>query len=81
MDTVLPNEPPYYLRLGKKVTVNFGQPIELTELVNQLRRDQVPEQDARQVLTDRIEAEMDRLRVETERLHNLSLGKGDVATG
>lgn len=78
MDTVLPNEPPYYLRLGKKVTVNFGKPIELTDIVTQLRQDQVPEQDARKAITDRIEAEMEKLRIETEQLHNVSLGKGDI---
>ena len=59
MDTVLPNEPPYYLRLGKKVTMNFGKPIELTELVMSLRRDEIPEPEARKVITDRIEKEMD----------------------
>lgn len=59
MDTVLPNEPPYYLRLGKKVTVNFGQPIDLTELMGALRRDEIPEPDARKVITDRIEKEME----------------------
>lgn len=59
MDTVLPNEPPYYLRLGKTVTVNFGQPIEFTDLITGLRRDEIPEPDARKVITDRIEAEME----------------------
>lgn len=59
MDTVLPNEPPYYLRLGKTVTVNFGQPIELTDLITGLRREEVPETDARKVITDRIESEME----------------------
>lgn len=59
MDSVLPNEPPYYLRLGKKVTVNFGQPIDLAELVGGLRRDEIAEPDARKAITDRIEKEME----------------------
>ncbi|GJQ79523.1 putative transferase, partial [Trypoxylus dichotomus] len=32
MDDVLPNEPPYYLRLFKKLTLNFGNPIDFSEL-------------------------------------------------
>lgn len=59
MDTVLPNEPPYYLRLGKRVTVNFGQPIELADLIAGLRKDEIPEPDARKVITERIEKEME----------------------
>lgn len=59
MDTVLPNEPPYYLRLGKHVTVNFGNPIDLSELITSLRKDNMPEPDARKVITDRLEQEME----------------------
>lgn len=59
MDTVLPNEPPYYLRLGKNVTINFGQPIDLTEMIGALKNDHVPEPEARKVITDHIEKEME----------------------
>lgn len=59
MDSVLPNEPPYYLRLGKHVTVNFGSPIDLTDIIAGLRNEEVPEPDARKVITDQIEKEME----------------------
>lgn len=56
---MLPNEPPYYLRLGKRVTVNFGQPIDLSELISGVRKDEVAEPEARKMITDRIEMEME----------------------
>lgn len=33
MDDVLPNEPPYVLRLRKNLTFNYGDPIDMTEMV------------------------------------------------
>lgn len=59
METVLPNEPPYILRVGKKVTINFGDPIDLNELVKSLKERNIPEPEARKVITDRIEEELD----------------------
>lgn len=58
MDTVLPNYPPYILQLRKKVTINVGQPIDLKDLVAKLREKQMPESEARKVITDRIQEEM-----------------------
>ncbi|XP_058828852.1 tafazzin isoform X3 [Topomyia yanbarensis] len=69
METVLPNEPPYYLRLGKKLTYNFGKPIDLNELMQRLRESPVSEEDARRIITDRIQEEMMVLKEETETLH------------
>ncbi|XP_053683393.1 tafazzin isoform X2 [Sabethes cyaneus] len=69
MDTVLPNEPPYYLRLGKKLTYNFGKPIDLNQLLNKLRASPVSEEEARKMITDKIQEEMMVLKAETERLH------------
>ncbi|XP_055602729.1 tafazzin isoform X2 [Uranotaenia lowii] len=69
METVLPNEPPYYLRTGKKLTYNFGKPINLNDLMEGLRRDPVSEEDARRIITDKIQEEMMTLKEETERLH------------
>lgn len=69
MDTVLPNEPPYYLRLGKKLTYNFGKPIDLNLLMDKLKASPVTEEEARKIITDRIQEEMMVLKQETERLH------------
>lgn len=69
MDTVLPNAPPYYLRFGKKLTYNFGTPIDLSELIDTLRKRNTSEPEARKIITDRIQEEMMRLKKETEELH------------
>lgn len=58
MDDVLPNEPPYYLRMGKKLTYNFGNPIDLSALMERLRSSPVSEEEARKQITDRIQEEM-----------------------
>lgn len=70
MDDVLPNEPPYYLRMGKKLTYNFGNPIDLSALMERLRSSPVSEEEARKIITDRIQDEMMVLKQETERLHS-----------
>uniref|UniRef100_A0A182NHI6 Tafazzin n=1 Tax=Anopheles dirus TaxID=7168 RepID=A0A182NHI6_9DIPT len=70
MDDVLPNEPPYYLRMGKKLTYNFGNPIDLGALMERLRSSPVSEEEARKMITDRIQEEMMQLKQETERLHS-----------
>ena len=33
MEQILPNEPPYYPRVGQRVTMNVGKPIDLTEVL------------------------------------------------
>ena len=58
MDSVLPNEPPYYLRLGKRLTYNFGQPIDLSAILNRLKETPVSEVEARKIITDKIQEEM-----------------------
>lgn len=58
METVLPNEPPYYFRLGKKLTYNFGKPIDLNAIMERLRTNPVTEEEARRIITDRIQEEM-----------------------
>lgn len=55
METILPNEPPYYLRTGRKVTFNFGEPIDLKVLITKLRESNATEEQARKAITDRIE--------------------------
>lgn len=69
MDEILPNEPPYYFRFGKRVTYNFGPPIDLNPLVTRLREKNATEIEARKAITDKIQEEMFKLKVETEELH------------
>lgn len=58
MDHVLPNYPPYFLKFGKKITINVGQPINISDLVNSLKSKNTPEPVARKIITDRLQEEM-----------------------
>lgn len=49
--------------------MNYGNPIDLTELLNQLRAKKATAVEARKAITDRIEEEHLRLKTETEELH------------
>ncbi|XP_043248263.1 tafazzin isoform X3 [Colletes gigas] len=69
MDEILPNEPPYRLRLRKKVTINYGDPIDFSELVHELRTSKASEMEARKAITDRIQNELIKLKSATEELH------------
>lgn len=69
MEEVLPNYPPYYLRTGKKITINVGDPIDLKEIVLKLKEDKASDEYARKVITDRIQNELYRLKEATEELH------------
>ncbi|XP_026842436.1 tafazzin homolog [Drosophila persimilis] len=69
MDDVLPNVEPYVLQWRKKVTINIGQPMDLNDFVDDLKKRQVPEPTARKLITDKIQEEFRILRMETEKLH------------
>lgn len=58
MDEVLPNEPPYMFRTGKRVTMNYGDPIDFSELLADLRESKASEMEARKAITDRIQDEL-----------------------
>lgn len=58
METVLANEPPYYFRLFKRLTYNFGEPIDLSGIMEKLRANPVSEEEARKIITDKIQDEM-----------------------
>lgn len=73
MHEVLPSEePPYIFRFGKKVTYNFGKPIDLSQIIQELRESNVCEKEARRVITEKIQEAMFILRDETKELHNKS---------
>ncbi|KAJ3649806.1 hypothetical protein Zmor_021526 [Zophobas morio] len=69
MDDVLPNEPPYVLRLGKNLTFNYGNPIDLSEMVRQLKDRKATDVEARKQITDFLQDQLLKLKAETEELH------------
>ncbi|KAK9497197.1 hypothetical protein O3M35_004561 [Rhynocoris fuscipes] len=71
MDDVLPNTPPYVLKTGKKLTFNFGKPINFTNLLKEIRASKVDAESARKAITDKIQIELLNLKIETEALHKL----------
>lgn len=60
MDNVLPNEPPYMIKTGHKVTTNYGDPIDFGEMLANLRSGKADEVEARKAITDRIQEELSR---------------------
>lgn len=69
MDDVLPNEPPYILKIGKNLTFNYGKPIDLSELVRKLKAEHASEEQARKRITDFLQEVLLKLKEETEELH------------
>uniref|UniRef100_T1GJE6 Tafazzin family protein n=1 Tax=Megaselia scalaris TaxID=36166 RepID=T1GJE6_MEGSC len=61
--------PVYHLGMDDKCTMNIGKPIDLSNLILDLKDRNVPEPEARKIITDAIQVEMEKLRVETESLH------------
>jgi hypothetical protein len=58
MDDVLPNEPPYNVRFGNKVTINFGNPIDLSDTIAFIKKSKVDEIEARRLINNRIQDEL-----------------------
>ncbi|XP_076171060.1 tafazzin, phospholipid-lysophospholipid transacylase [Ptiloglossa arizonensis] len=69
MDQILPNEPPYRLQIRKKVTMNYGEPIDFSELIQKLRISKASETEVRKAITERIQDELQRLKSVTQELH------------
>ncbi|KAG5869333.1 hypothetical protein JTB14_027754 [Gonioctena quinquepunctata] len=69
MDNVLPNEPPYILKFGKKLTFNYGQPLDLSEMVIEMKKRKVSEEQARKEITDYLQDTLLNLKDQTEELH------------
>lgn len=60
MDQVLPNEPPYVFKTRKKVTINYGNPIDISEIVSNLKKRNATEVEARKIITDLLQEELHR---------------------
>ena len=69
MEKLLPNYPPYYFRLNNKLTFNFGNPIDISEVMKSIFDNNVDEETARRLITDKLQDELNALRLETEALH------------
>ncbi|XP_015110009.1 tafazzin homolog [Diachasma alloeum] len=69
MDEILPNEPPYMIRVGKRVTLYYGEPIDFSDMLKELRTANASEMETRKAITDRVDAELLRLKTITEDLH------------
>jgi monolysocardiolipin acyltransferase len=73
MSDLLPNEPPYYFRLNSRLTFNVGKPLDLSATMKMIFDKKIDEEEARQIITDVIQSELEVLRTETEQLHNNKL--------
>ncbi|XP_014243674.1 tafazzin homolog [Cimex lectularius] len=71
MEEILPNEPPYILKTGKRVTFNFGEPINFSNLLKELRAARANAEQARKAITDKIQVELMKLKLQTESLHRV----------
>jgi len=69
MDKVLPNTKPYIPRLFKRVTVMVGDPIDVSETLNDLRSKGASDEEARKALTDFIEKKLKSMEKSTKALH------------
>jgi len=69
MSNVLPNTKPYIPRVGKKVFVNIGEPLQIQPVLDDVKEKSPVEK--RKIITDFIQAEMKKLREETLELTKL----------
>ena len=58
MDSVLPNDPPYMIKTRKKVTLNYGEPIDFSDMLANLRASKASEEVARKAISDRVQNEL-----------------------
>ncbi|XP_053394050.1 tafazzin-like isoform X2 [Mercenaria mercenaria] len=75
MENMFPTKKPYYPRVGNKITVVFGEPIDFEEDLRQLREQKKTEEEVRKYVTDKIQEVFAKLKSETETRH-----KGFCAT-
>jgi len=70
MDDVLPNEEPYVPRVGKKLTITVGNPLDLKDFLEQLHAEGRDEIYIRQAVTSKIQEEMEILKKEAHEYHH-----------
>ncbi len=69
MDDVLPNHSPYVPRIGKKVTVLVGDPIDFSEVLEKMRAANKSPMEIRKRITDLIQEELKLLKEKAEKIH------------
>ncbi|XP_074644582.1 tafazzin-like isoform X2 [Tubulanus polymorphus] len=69
MDNFLPNKTPYIPRMGQKITMLVGKPLDLSEQLNSLRSMKKTSTEIRKHITDIIQDELQLLKVSAEKLH------------
>ncbi|XP_055953992.1 tafazzin-like isoform X2 [Argiope bruennichi] len=69
MDSVLPNVEPYWPRIGQKVTIFFGEPIDFSSLREKLKNEYQSAMEKRKIITDKIQDNLFQLKQQAERLH------------
>ncbi|XP_018020586.1 tafazzin [Hyalella azteca] len=69
MDSVLPNTRPFIPRVGKRVTIVVGEPLDTGPLLAQLSHDKVSKHEAMKRITDWLEIEFRKLGARTAELH------------
>lgn len=74
MDQVLPNVYPYRFRSGKRVLINFGQPIEIEGVIRRAKELNVDDRTMRKMITDKIQEEMMALKNQTESMYAAFVG-------
>lgn len=70
MDKVLPNVLPYRLKTGNYVVVNFGNPINLDQILKNAQNMKADEETTRKMITNKIQEERMILKHQTEKLFN-----------
>merc|ERR1712111_37729 len=74
MDDILPSRgPPYIPRIFQRVTVLIGDPIDVSETLDDLKKKGASDEVKRRVLTDLIEVRLKKMEIPTKKLHEQHL--------
>ena len=69
MEKILPNKWPYIPRIGKRVTLVIGDPLNLSGMVKQLQQEKASPVEMRKKLTDFVQDEFYKLKAKAEAIH------------
>uniref|UniRef100_A0A2P2ICA8 Tafazzin family protein n=1 Tax=Hirondellea gigas TaxID=1518452 RepID=A0A2P2ICA8_9CRUS len=73
MDSVLPNVYPYRPKIGQKVTILVGEPLDMKPILARIDHQNKDPVEARKIITDCIQVELRKLRSRAEELHRAYL--------
>ena len=69
LDSILPNVTPYIPRIGQKVTIVVGEPIDFNPVMRELEKAGANAEQRRKAVTDLVQQKLRALRKETEIMH------------